>query len=214
MTLNIGANLQRYSPDRTPTARYASFDYCYNYFRAYHERAKWASWRLTGTCRRPAFSSASISRAWGMLPGSSVLLQRSARHNFPVVEANGRAPAAAWVIDAGDYSGEVCDVLMDTAQRIRRAFAEPASDILVTKIMLGVFGCVPAFDSCFKRGFGVWTFSCSSLGKVAQFYREHSQLIESNRVATLDFVSGQPTPRNYSRAKVIDMIFFVEGGRA
>jgi hypothetical protein len=32
------------------------------------------------------------------------------------------------------------------SRRVRRAFSVPASDILVTKTMLGVFGWVPAFD--------------------------------------------------------------------
>jgi len=29
---------------------------------------------------------------------------------------------------------------------------------------------------------------------------------------TLDFHTGEPTQRRYSRVKVIDMIFFIEGG--
>lgn len=31
--------------------------------------------------------------------------------------------------------------------------------------------------------------------------------------AKLDFGTGKPSQRRYSRAKVIDMIFFIEGGR-
>jgi len=37
-------------------------------------------------------------------------------------------------------------------------------------------------------------------------------VIDGNRIATLDFDTGRPTSRLYSRAKVIDMTFFVEGG--
>lgn len=37
------------------------------------------------------------------------------------------------------------------------------------------------------------------------------EVIERHRVPTIDFVTGEPTNRRYSRAKVIDMIFFVEG---
>ena len=37
-------------------------------------------------------------------------------------------------------------------------------------------------------------------------------MIDRNRVSTLDFHTGEPTNRRYSRAKVIDMIFFIEGG--
>jgi hypothetical protein len=213
-TVDIADNLRRFSCDRSPMGRYASFDYCYNYFRAYHEDDAVdqiaADANVQGSCLQLGFYLAS----WGMLRGSSVLLQRSARHLVPVVEAIAQAPAFAWMIDADDYSLDVCDKLMDIRTSIRSAFPEQASDTLVTKIMLGVFGCVPAFDTNFKRGFEVWTLSRSSLRKVAEFYRDHAEVIEANRVPTLDFVSGQPTHRKYSRAKVIDMIFFVEGGRS
>jgi hypothetical protein len=36
-------------------------------------------------------------------------------------------------------------------------------------------------------------------------------LIDRHRTPTLDFDTGMPTNRRYTRAKVIDMIFFVEG---
>jgi hypothetical protein len=50
-----------------------------------------------------------------------------------------------------------------------------------------------------------------SLLKVADFYKVNMSIIERNRRTTLDFVTGQPTQRFYTRAKVIDMIFFIEG---
>lgn len=78
--------------------------------------------------------------------------------------------------------------------------------------MLGVFGCVPAFDTYFKKGFGVWRFDLKALRRVASFYEENADAIESHRVPTLDFSTGERTARLYTRAKMIDMIFFVEGG--
>jgi hypothetical protein len=38
-------------------------------------------------------------------------------------------------------------------------------------------------------------------------------VIDGHRIPTLDFDTGRSTSRLYSRAKVIDMIFFVEGSR-
>ena len=40
----------------------------------------------------------------------------------------------------------------------------------------------------------------------------NAEVIDRNRVHTLEFDSGAPSPRRYTRAKVIDMIFFVAGG--
>lgn len=85
------------------------------------------------------------------------------------------------------------------------------SDIFVSKIMLGVFGNVPAFDTNFKRGFRVSTFGPKALRKVGQFYTANSALVDSYMVPTLAFLTGEDTQRNYTRAKVIDMGFFVQG---
>jgi hypothetical protein len=78
--------------------------------------------------------------------------------------------------------------------------------------MLGTFGCIPAFDTYFKKGFGVSTFGSKALKKVGEFYSANAEVIERNRVQTLEFASGETTERRYTRAKVIDMIFFVAGG--
>lgn len=62
------------------------------------------------------------------------------------------------------YDVDGIDLVHRTALDVRRALRPvEASDMLVTKVMLGVFGCVPAFDTYFKKGFGVSTFSKGSL---------------------------------------------------
>jgi hypothetical protein len=38
------------------------------------------------------------------------------------------------------------------------------------------------------------------------------RIIDQLRQPTLDFATGQPTTRLYTRAKIVDMIFFIEGG--
>ena len=109
--------------------------------------------------------------SWGMLRGSSDLLQRSARHLVPVIETVADAPARLWDLDLDGYDHEGIDLVYRTAVDVRRALRPvEESDILVTKVMLGVFGCVPAFDTYFKKGFGVSTFSQGSLRRVGEFY--------------------------------------------
>jgi hypothetical protein len=150
--------------------------------------------------------------SWGMLRGSSDLLQRSVRAFLPLIKVIANASAEIWETDANMYGDGSCPVLFDTARQISAALPNGASDILVTKIMLGTFGCVPAFDTYFKKGFGVSTFGRKALKKVGEFYNANAEVIERNRVQTLDFASGVATERRYTRAKVIDMIFFVAGG--
>jgi hypothetical protein len=115
-------------------------------------------------------------------------------------------------MDVHQYEDGRCPLIFEGAHRIRRALSNVATDVLVTKIMLGTFGCVPAFDRYFKTGLRVATFGPKALRRIGQFYVRQADLIERNRVPTLDFSSGAPTTRRYTRAKVIDMIFFVAGG--
>lgn len=145
-----------------------------------------------------------------MLRGRADLLQRSIKHLVPTVGAISTTPPEVWEIDVHLYDNSI-DPLLETAARLRTTL--PGSDILVTKVMLGVFGCVPAFDRYFRKGFGVSTFGRTSLRKVADFYRTNAETIDEHRVPTLDFATGADTGRMYTRAKVIDMIFFIEGMR-
>jgi hypothetical protein len=140
------------------------------------------------------------------------LLRRSIKHYVPLIEVIASVDPAVWEIDAHAYTDESIQLLLEAARQLSTALPEGASDILVTKIMLGVFGCVPAFDTYFRKGFGVGAFSKKSLRKVADFYQDNAEAIEAYRVPTLDFATGEETTHKYTRAKVIDMIFFVEGG--
>jgi hypothetical protein len=118
--------------------------------------------------------------------------------------------ATVWEIDAHCYTEPNLQHLLDTSLALRQSYPG-MSDILVTKIMLGVFGNVPAFDTNFKKGFQVAAFGPKALRKIGAYYDENSALVDENRVPTLDFVSGESTQRRYTRAKVIDMAFFIEG---
>jgi hypothetical protein len=201
------------SPSRTPTARYASFDYCYNYFQTFREQGELpllaSPDRMEQSCLQLGFYLAS----WGMFRGSSALLQHSSKRLEPLISALATTPQPLWEIDANSYTDDRIHALLEHSSSLRRLIPGGASDTLITKVLLGVFGSVPAFDSFFKRGLGAATFGPKALRSVSQFYSAFADLIENNRVPTLDFNTGLPTTRLYTRAKVIDMIFFIEGSR-
>lgn len=210
MTVDIDANLAAFLTYRTPESRYASFDYCFNHFQDARESGDTAKLaddehRML-SCLQLGFYLAS----WGMMRGSGDLLQRSARDLVPVIEMIAAEPASTWELDAHCLGTRTDDVLA-LSRRIRQAFTVSASDILVTKTMLGVFGCVPAFDRYFRVGFGCQTLCAHALVRIGEFYMDHQAKIDIHRVLTLDFDSGLDTKRRYSRAKIIDMIFFQEG---
>ena len=210
MTVDIDANLTAFLGDRTSEARYASFDYCFNHFQEARESGDTAKLadddhRML-SCLQLGFYLAS----WGMMRGSGDLLQRSVRDLVPVIEMIAAEPASTWDFDA-HCLGTRTDEVLALSRRVRRAFSIPASDILVTKTILGVFGCVPAFDRYFRIGFGCQTLCADALVRIGNFYIGHQAEIDARRVFTLDVDSGLETKRRYSRAKTIDMIFFQEG---
>jgi len=214
--LDLEINIKKYlegdadSEGRKPDARYASFDYCFNYFQSFRETGESAALASPANVQLSCLHLGFYLASWGMLRGSAELLQKSARHLAPVVEIVDDADTSIWEIDDHCYTEANIQRILDAARTFRQS--QPGmSDILVTKIMLGVFGNVPAFDTNFKKGFRVATFGPKALRKVGAFYQENSHLIDRYCIPTLDFVKGKPTQRSYTRAKVIDMAFFIEG---
>lgn len=212
--MDIEANLKAYIGDRTPDARYTSFDYCFNYFRSFREQKRTASIAAPESMQISCLQLGFYLASWGMFRGSSTLLLKSARHYEPVIEVIAAAPAEAWDLDAHCYTADTWPLLQQLDQQIRAAFGHRngVTSTLATKVMLGVFGNIPAFDTYFRAGFGAATFGRKAFGRLGDFYKEHADTIERHRIPTLDFGTGRPTERRYSCAKVIDMIFFIEGG--
>lgn len=80
-------------------------------------------------------------------------------------------PASTWEFDAHCLATRTSDVLA-LGRRVRQAFTISASEIFVTKTMLGLFGCVPAFDFYFCKGFACNTLCAGALTRTGTFYRE------------------------------------------
>ncbi len=228
MPVDIETNLRGYldgnvtSDGRMADERYASFDYCFNYFQSFRDAG--AASRLASSenvevsCMELGFYLAS----WGMYRPRGELFQKSARHLIPIIEVIAGSEKliardggkTVWDVDVDCYTESNILLMLLVGEKIR--CARPGmSDTLVTKIMLGVFGNVPAFDINFTAGCkaaGICgTFGKKSLKQLGMFYRKNATVIERYRVPTLDFVTGLPTSRLYTRAKVIDMAFFTGG---
>lgn len=222
--IDIERNVRTYLGDRSPLERASSFDYCFNYFQDFRDRT------ATSEISAPPYLELSCLHlgyylaSWGMLRGSTVLHTKSYRFFETVVGVIAAEPTSSWEIDVDDYSDEGVTALIDTRDHLAEALTARSVDgvirrptnTLLTKVMLGVFGSVPAFDTFFLRGFRSVTgargsFSRRSLRTLGDFYDQQSEAFDAQRIATID-VSGQPTTRHYTRAKVVDMAFLIEGG--
>ncbi len=205
-------NVRHYLEGRQESsARYSSWDHCYNYFRAAFEEGRHStlasSEYLQMSCLHLGFYLAS----WGMYRGKATLLKRSSHGLADVVSIVARTSPSVWAIDVESYGDQSIRELLSLSQQIRVALPGRATDTLVSKVMLGVFGNIPAFDRFFRSGLGSFTLGAASLEKVKNYFDSHKDSIANIRPETIDF-QGNPTGRLYTQAKVIDMVFFVEGG--
>jgi hypothetical protein len=207
MSDEIARRVASYLGERQPTDRPASFDYCYNYFQGFRERgdirALASDDHLQESCLQLGFYLAS----WGMLRGSSELLRRSLKYYVPVVHTIAELSEDAWDLHVPGYDEDSVVSVLDAVRRIRSAFQHQATDTLVTKVLLGVLGCVPAYDTDFRKGFSTYTPNRKSLLRLRAFYDEHAGEIEACRPRTLDFRTESATERLYPVAKVMDMVF-------
>ena len=192
--------------------RYTSFDYCYNYFKTEDD--------LTKDIEKSCFELAFYLASWGMFRGSSFLLQKSAKYFVKTIEYINSLEKTFWKIDVDKYNDENIEKLIKVYKKLDELVVEGKSRkiTLVTKIMLGVFGFVPAYDDYFCKSFrnisrgrcGFRTFNKNSLELIKEFYEMNNSKIDelANRTFTYEFISGNKTNIKYPKAKIIDMYGF------
>ena len=217
--MNIEKNIKQFidgngkNGGKNPDERYASFDYCYNHFQSFREKGcieKMADKdNMQTSCLHLGFYLAS----WGMLRGSSFLLEKSIKHYETLIRNIVKFDKRIWEIDIYNYNEENIELLLKCRDMICKSLGNgnKLTDTLTTKIMLGIFSNVPAYDDFFRKGFKVHSFGKKSLRMIAKFYEENKETIDKYQIRTFDFSTGKETNRKYTKAKIIDMICFMEG---
>lgn len=197
---------------RHPLARYASFDYCFNYFQRLKNKKEIASKNnIQNSCLQLGFYLAS----WGMYRGSAGLTQKSVKIFEPIIKYIA-SQEDIWRIDADNYTESNKSRLIECKNTIEKEIKieQKDKDTLITKIMLGVFGNVPAFDKYFRMGSELGKVNENALEQISIFYTRYSKIIsdEATRIQTLEYHdNNREGSRSYTKAKIVDMIFFIEG---
>lgn len=210
--------LNEYIEGRNIFDREASYDFCYNYFRSFYENncVEKISYieNLEVSCLQLAFYLAS----WGMYRGSSKLFQKSIKVYEEIIEEISKE-LFLWEIDVDNYDKNNIDAILKFKNKIEKSFEVQginASDTLTTKIMMGVFGCVPAYDYYFTRGLKTKTLNKKSLTEINEFYDKNCNVIDqfygNENFKTFD-VKTKKSKFNYKKAKIVDMIGFTLGGK-
>ena len=213
---NIEQYIEKFLENRNPSDRYASFDYCFNYFQGFKNKQDIiAPENIEKSCLHLWFYLAS----WGMYRGSSFLLQRSIKIYENLLKVIVDMDEKIWNMDVDKYPWNE-DFILECYNKIKNSLIHDNERhvVLVTKIMLGVFGCIPAYDQYFTKWFknifegdcGFTTVNKESLSLIYKFYQENKDIIDTyaHKTKTLCFDSKE-VGKSYTKAKIIDMIGFV-----
>ena len=175
-----------------PHGRYLSWQHCYNAFTTNRGGLD------ENTFDYLALHLAFYLASWGMYRGSSFLLQKDYKVHIPVVRILMEEQYNSLVgITAEELiKDENLTLLEDVSARIRRAYADEkqsiegitnnATDTLVTKILLGTLGCVPAYDRYYVQavkqyGISAGGYNKESVRDVAKYYLSHKDEFETVR---------------------------------
>ena len=200
--------------------RYRSWEHCYSHFINSREAKDINDINIDYLSLQLAFYLAS----WGMYRGSSFLLQKDYRIHIPVVKEllrNKYTPLAGIKCMAlGEESNQkllmdLNEFLNDYYDKIRREvkgndLKNKLSDTLVTKILMGTLGCVPAYDRYFiagikKQKVASGKYNIKSIMQLVEFYKINSEQLESARSK---MIVGDML---YPQMKVLDMGFWQVG---
>jgi hypothetical protein len=196
--------------------RYRSWEHCYGYFRK--SKAEGVRADLDLAALQLGFYLAS----WGMYRGSSFLLQHTYTVHKSVIEQLASARfSLLWEreIGAGVDDEKAVPVILDAIAAVREAYSpftqvadsSLATDTLVTKVLLGTLGCLPACDRFFIDGFKTVGLSYSYLnanfiGRVLNFCRDNLAELCSEQ----DAIERRGGMR-YPLMKLVDMYFWQIG---
>lgn len=172
--------------------RYMSWRHCYNAFTANRNNAE------EETLDYLALHLAFYLASWGMYRGSSFLLQKDYKVHIPVVKIIMEEKYQPLMGISAEELIKVdkLELLEEVSDRIRKAYGEEqpsfegtvnkATDTLVTKILLGTLGCVPAYDRYYVQavrqyGISAGGYNKKSVRDVARYYLSHKDKFECVR---------------------------------
>ena len=197
--------------------RSRSWEHCYRVFRD-------ARTDPSPDCDYLSLHLAFYLASWGMYRGSSFLLQKDYKVLVPIVEEilKPEYDCLFGVACVGLREDEVQGSLEKLYKYIAKNFQPirnevagrevptPVSPVLITKILMGTLGCVPAYDRFFQDGVATYKvttqeYSSNSVLKLVDFYEEHNDRLEEAR-------RGMRTDDlTYPQMKVLDMGFWQVG---
>ena len=214
--MRLSKTIRAYEGKRGPHDRYRSWEHCYRHFQAAGPK---------GLLAKPGAASLQLAfylASWGMYRGSSFLLQYAYTIHVPFIQAIASVRFRdLWKIDLGSDPShlEMVPLVLELMEEVKRAYEPAALDIgkkpptptLVTKLILGTFGCVPACDEFFLKGIKRHGLKYSApnrlfLNRMLGFCQDHQGELRGEQTR-IEEESGV----RYPLMKLIDMHFWQSG---
>jgi hypothetical protein len=198
--------------------RYRSWEHCYGYFRTSGQEG------ISGDREHAALQLGFYLASWGMYRGSSFLLQYDYTVHLGVIGRLLESRCSIlWEKDF-DFGARADDttfvkVILDAVDAVREAYrpfapaaeTRQATDTLVTKVILGTLGCLPACDRYFVDGFrheglSYYSVNRNFVERILRFCQENLGVLlrEQKRIASHG-------GKHYPLMKLVDMHFWQIG---
>jgi len=182
-----------------PTQRYNSWNHCYKAFND-----------LSKSDEELALHLGFYLASWGMYRGSSQLLQKDYTVHLKMVEVIRLFQDLRCIME---YEASVKDLdriiaLIQATKVVYKSFNVSPTNTLVTKIILGTLGCLPAYDRFFIAGIKqckepFTTLSKTSLTKLLGYVEQHKQELQT--------IKQEKKLQGYPLMKLVDMYFWQIG---
>lgn len=197
--------------------RFRSWEHCYSFF-AEHQHID-----NENIIDLMCLHLSNYLASWGMFRGAAFLLQKDYKVHYDVVKImlNGQYEILRTApVQTTEYS-EYINKMLELSQRIAEVYRKKttdfenehgreSSDTLITKILLGVFGCIPAYDRYFKSGLrstrvASGQYTARSISQLLHFYKQNNDAFENVRLE----ISRHGV--EYPPMKIVDMCFWQIG---
>lgn len=228
MELKITDCLNRFSEniEKDKHHRYRSWEHCYKIFREYLEKSKKRNLDES-SYDYLALHLAFYLASWGMYRGSSFLLNKDYKVHIPIVKVLFKEEykqlcgihPSKYLEDPSTIVAleKLIDELRETFNRIRGVSPqEKISDTLISKVILGTVGAIPAYDRYVKKSITKLNngylinasayISSASVKALSDFYLKNIEEFDS-ACSSISRKEGI----DYPPMKILDMYFFQYG---
>ena len=200
-----------------PNGRYRSWEYCYKCF---HDARNNSDADIDYLSLQLAFYLAS----WGMYRGSSFLLQKDYKVHKKVIKEilKPKYDCLFGIKCRALKDNDKFELLMELYRFIEKYYGEVRnsvkeieiksnpSSVLITKVLMGTLGCVPAYDRYFidgvkNKNVASGQFGKNSLMSLVAFYEQNDTQFEETRRGL------KACGLSYPQMKLLDMGFWQIG---